>query len=350
MDETTFRILSTSTILTSSSSISSLTNTINKLHGTAYYKNVYDKLRELEKNNIINITRIGRTSIPSINFNNYVTIDLLAEVELRKKQNFLEEHTEMLMLFSEMDTHFNEFCSIKSILIINPEKNIKLNRAEFLFLLKNKSEETENEITEIHLIMQKLQRMHNLKLDCLVLKEKEFIELLKSEDGNPLKEMLSDKIAFFAPQAFWLVIRAALSQGIQLKPAEETNPAEISETDLIYNLSRFGYKEIGLEIKEGRKICIETIITSLLLQSNSRRIDAIPVLLAKNKANYNLLLFLCKKYNRLEKLLGLIKVLKKIKSDKTIEGVIRMLERIGVKGEDVDERSIKQKMRLYNAI
>lgn len=359
MDKTTFRILNTSsTMLSSATSISGLTSSISKSYGAAYYKNIYDKIHKLEKQNIINLTKIGNISIPTINFNNYLTIDLLAEMELKKKQNFLEKNMEMQMLFLEMETYFKEFYSIKSISIISPEKNTKLNRAEFLFLLKEpqstinekpKGDAIRDEILEIRLIFQQLQKIHNIKLDYLILKEKEFIELLKSEEINPLKEMLSDKIVLFGPQAFWGDIKTALSQGIQIRITDETNPAKIAEKDLIYNLGRFGYKEIGSEIKQGKEICIEIIITSLLLQNDARRIEAIPVLLAKNKTDYNLLIFLCKKYNRLEKFFGLINALNRIKPGREIEDAIRILGAMEIKEEKIDETSIKQKMRLYDA-
>jgi hypothetical protein len=362
MDETTFRILNTSSRdLSISTSISELTNNINKSYGTAYYKNIYDKIHDLKKHNIINLTKIGNISVPSINFNNYLTIDLLAEMELRKKQNFLEKNIEIQMLFLEMEAYFKEFYFIKSISIISPEKNIDLNRGEFLFLLKELhptasagkyglDEAIQNEIFQIHSIMQILQSIHNIKLDYLILKEKEFIELLKTEETNPLKEMLSDKIVLIAPQTFWEDIKTALLQGIQIKPIKETNPVKISEQELIYNLSRFGYKEIGSKIKQGKEICIETTITSLLLQNNARRTEAIPVLLAKNRSNYDLLIFLCRKYNKLEKLLGLIRGLNKIKPNKKIENAIKILETMKIKGEKVDKDTIRQKMRLYNAI
>ncbi|NYZ76063.1 hypothetical protein H0N98_02320 [Candidatus Micrarchaeota archaeon] len=364
MEEIRFKILDTLTRdLSSGTSINELTGNIGKLynsaHYTAYYKTIYDKIHELEKQNIISLAKIGNVSIPRINFDNYLTIDFLTEMELRKKQTFLEKNTETGMLFLEIETYFKEFYFIKSISIIDPEKNIKLNRAEFLFILNGLYEHKEkpglqeaiqNEIAQIYSIMEMLQRIHNIKLDYLILNKKEFTELLKREETNPLKEMLSNKVAFFAPQAFWVDIKTILSEGIQIKAIEETNPAKIAEQDLIYNLIRFGYKEFGPRIKEGKKICIETIITSLLLRNNARRIQIIPTLLAKNRYNYNSLIFLCKKYNKLEKLFGLIRGLNKIKPSTETETAIKMIEAMGIKEEKIDEKSIKQKMELYNAI
>lgn len=368
MDETTFRILDAlSKDLGNPISINELTGRIKELHGTAYYKNIYDKIHDLRKQNILIVTEIGKSSIIKLNFNNYLLTDILTEMELKRKQDFLERKAELQMLLLGMETYFSQgFYLIGSISLANPEHNMKLNRAEFLFLLaeplrwaKNEKPEPEekgtamlqSEIHGIHSIMQMLQKMHNIKTDYLILRENEFLELLKSEESNPLKEILSNKIAFHSPQSFWIEIKIALTKGIQIKlEREETNPAKISEQDMIYNLSRFGYKEMGPKMSWGRDICLESIITSLLLKNDARRIEAIPAILAKNKANYNLLIFLCQKYNQLEKLLGLLRVLNKIKGSEETENAIKILEKRKLTGKKYDGKIIKQKMRLYGAI
>jgi len=368
MDETTFRILDAlSRDLGNPISINELTNRIKELHETAYYKNIYDKIQDLKKQNILVISKIGKSSIIKLNFNNYLLTDILAEMELKRKRDFLEKKTELQMLFLEMQTYFNQgFYFIESILLINPENNIKLNRMEFLFILAEQLQWTKNgnpeskekgemmiqsEIQGIHAIMQMLQSMHNIKTDYLILRESEFLELLKSENSNPLKEMLSNKIALYSPQSFWITIKIALTKGIQIKlEKEEANPMKILEHDSIYNLSRFGYKEIGPKTTQGKDICIEFIITSILLKNDARRIQAIPILLAKNKANYNLLIFLCQKFNKLKELFGLLLILNKMKGSREIENAIKILKDMKLKGARFDEKSIRQKMRLYSAV
>lgn len=346
MDKTTFRILDIlSRDLGSSISINQLTKRIKETHGTAYYKNIYDKIQDLKKQDILKLSEIGKASVITLNFSNYRLTDILAEMELKKKQELLEKNIEMQTVFLEIDKEFRGIPSIESILIIDPEKNLKLNRMEFLFLLADF-----DEITNIYSIMEGFQSRHNIKIDSLTITEKEFLNLLDSEESNPLKEMLSNKIAFFSPQDFWIWIKTTVIKGIRIKTGEETNPARISERDLTYNLNRFGYKELGLRIEQGRKICIEYIITSILLQDDARRIQAIPILLTKNKINYNLLIFLCKKYKKAEGLLGIIKALNRIKESDETNNAIKILETMKIKGIKMNEKSIAEKMRLYDAI
>lgn len=147
-------------------------------------------------------------------------------------------------------------------------------------------------------------------------------------------------------------------QGLELKTlSEEIKPQEINENDLTYNLARFGYTEFGSQIKEGTQICLETIITSILLKGNSRKIEAIPVLLAKslNKKtqrtpSYNLLIYLCQKHGQLEKLMGLLEELQKILPNKETEYALKVLKVLKIKPKKADAKAIKEKMRLYNAI
>jgi len=360
MDETTFRVLDAlSADLGSPVSIKKLTDKVRKLHKTAYYKNIYDKIQELERKGIIKLERIGKSSITTLNFDNFSLPDLLTQTEIRKKQNLLENRTELQLLLLEMGTLFKqEFCLINSISIVDPVRTIPLNRAEFLFILKEAKKLSSkgmeqfirNEILNIHLTMRRLQKTHNIKLDCLILSENEFFELLRERRYNPVKCMLSSQIAFFSPQNYWTGLKEAIIGGIKIELAEEINPVKISEQDLVYNLSRFGYKEIGPGIKQGKELCLECTIVSILIRGDARRIEAVTILLAKNRPRYNVLLFLCGKYGKLEKLLGLLKASNRIVKNEERENAIKILEKLETKEEKADEKAIRQKMRLYHAV
>lgn len=365
MDETTFRILDALTRdLGRPTSINELTGKIRKLYKTAHYKNIYDKIQGLKRQDILKLERIGKSSIIWLNFNNYRLTEMLGEMEKEKKWKILEDKEKIKKIVMDLEEHFRSYI-IYSVIMANPEDNIALNRMELLILLPNKqigewrkNGEPDNSMTsfyenqsgEICLIIDGMEKYYNMKLDCLVLYEEEFKELLNSDEANPVKEMLPDHIAIMGPDDFWVAIKIALMEGIKIKREEGINPAKISEMDLIYNLSRFGYREMGSEIKRGRDICLEYIITSILIGGDARRVEAIPVLLAKNRPRYGLLLFLCKKYGKLGKLLGLLKTLDKIIKSKEAGNAIKIMEKMKVKEEPTDEKAIRQKMRLYHAI
>jgi len=354
VDETTFRILDIiSRDLGRPISINELTRKIAKQYGSAYYANIYNKLLALNKEGIIHIERMGKSSIISLNFKSYLLIDLLNEMELKKKQEFIGHRPEQQMLLLEIDTYFSDLPFMKSISLISPDRNAKLNRAELLILLKGTEQELKFQKTRLttNKILSSIQNIHNIKIDHLILIKEEFLSLLKSDEINPLKEMLFDQITFLSPQAFWSEIKTVLEKGIQIRLSEkETNPAIISEIDLVYNLARFGYKEIGSEVKEGEKICIEYTITAILMKDAIRRLDAIPIILAKNKVNYNLLIFLAQKYSLLNKLSGILEALHKIKPIPEVFQAMKILETMNVRGIKTDEKRIEREMKTYNAI
>lgn len=352
MEETTFRIIDTlSRELGNPISISKLTERIKKLHGTAYYANIYRALQNLTREGAITLTKTGNTSIANLNFRNYLLLDLLTEMELRRKHELLKRG-ELQILLMDLDARLRNMRRIESISLINPEQNLKLNRLEFLILLDRDLKDSSrlDYTLTIYELMRELQNKHNTKIDPLILTFDECLELLASEEINPLREMLPYAITIYSPSAFWNEIARSSRKihGIPLRE-KQTNPARIAERDLIHNLARFGYREIGPEIKEGTDICIENIITSLLIEKDARHTEAIPILLAKNKANYNLLIFLSQKYGLEGELLGILRALNSIKPSEERQGATRILEAMKIKEIRADEDSIRQKMRLYTA-
>ncbi len=355
MDETTLRILDILSRETGNPiSINELTKKIEEGYGTAYYVNIYDKTQALAEQRIVTLSKSGKSSITTLNFDNYLLVDLLAEMELKKKQDFLKGRQEMQMLFMELETYIRDLSSLRSICIINPQKNAKLNRVELLILIRNPSGDAiapETDTVAIRKIMQTLQTIHNLKMDHLVLTDVMLFNLLATPEINPIREMLANKIAFFSPQTFWMIIKIGQERDIPVRILEkETNPAKMPEQDLVYNLARFGYKEMGTKIVQSKEIGIEYIITSILLQGDARRKDAVPIILAKkgNETNYDMLVFLCQKYGVLRELFGLLKALNEIKPMAKISETIRTLKSMKIEAIKVDLKNLKEKMRLYN--
>ena len=294
MDTPTIRILDTiSSSIGDSLSIYQLTGRIKENYGSGYYSNIYQKLQELKGEGLLNLesTPTGRSSNIKLNFENYLLVDILAEIEIEKKIEFLSKRNNLFSLFTEMDKSLTDKCSIKSISSINSLKNIKLNKIEFLFLLSETSDYL-RETIGLYKNMLNLQKKHNLKIDNLIIDKHDFFDLLTSDEINPVREALSKKIALFCPQAFWSEIKN-ISERNQIRTiSSETKPLNISDQDLLFNLNRFGYREFGGHFAQGKKYCIEYIITKILLEDDARRMVAIAVILAKNSFKSNLLAFL----------------------------------------------------------
>lgn len=350
MDEATFRILDTlSRELGNMISIHQLTSKIKQYHGTAYYARTYNKLKELSKQGLINITKAGRSSIPSLNFASYALPDLLSEIEMRKKRELLDRSKALRPLLIDMEAYARSNSRIESISLIDPERNARLNRAEFLVLMRNFGESRSDETKSVYKMMRDAQSMCNVRADGLLLSPEDFADMLASDEINPLREMLSNKITFYAPQAFWAEIAVILARGYRIRlRSMETNPAKIAENDLIFNLNRFGYRELGPRIEEGEKICIEYIIVSLMMKGDARRINTIPAIVSKNKVNRSLLVFLSQKYGLSGRLLGLLRAMHKIEPEEKTAIAMSILEELSSKEIRADEEAIARNMRLYN--
>lgn len=340
-------------------SIRKIKEKINDIHGHAHYPEIHSKIQELEKKKIINIDKYGKSSIASLNFDNPLLIDSIAQVELINKIHFLEERKDWQILILQINAYLREFSMIRSILIINPETNAKLNRIEFLILLRK--EENKEESKDIRSNMELLQKVHNIRIDYLLLDETSFENLLRYEDANPIKEIMSDKIAIFYPQDFWFMIKNLLDKGIRIKVEEKSiSLAKISESDIVFNLARFGYKEMGTKIIQGKPIGIEYLVTSILVKKdNIRRLEAIPIILAKNKEkiNYSLLVFLATKLKIIRQLYNILKVLDDITPTKKVKEVMREITDAVKQKVKTDQQAIElslkdmeKKMRLYDVI
>jgi hypothetical protein len=350
MDKVTNRILEEITSsIGDSLSINELTNRMKGKYGSAYYANIYEKLQNLKEKGLLNLEPIGRSSNIKLNFENYLLIDTLSDMEIEKKLAFLSNKANLLSFFADMDKALSDKGSIRSISAINPAKNAKLNRIELLLLL-NENQDYLDQTIELQKITLDLQRKFNLKINNLTLDTNDFLDLLTSDEINPVREALSQQITLYNPQAFWRQINET-AQKSQIKTLQsETKPLSIPDSDLNFNLNRFGYSEFGTRIAQGKKFCIEYIATSLLLREEARGLDAVAVILAKNSFSSNLLSFLSQKYEVTPRFLGILNVLQQTNPKSEVENTAKILKAISTQELPADENSIKQKLELYNAL
>ncbi|MDI6736907.1 MAG: hypothetical protein QME12_00120 [Nanoarchaeota archaeon] len=326
-------------------SISELARAIRKLRGSAYYKNIYDETKSLRKQGIITINESGNSCLLSLNPSCSGIADVMAEAEIIRKRELLAGRENRMLLAADIEAEFRAGHAISAIAMINPEQNFRLNRAELLFILQETCDSDERE--GILLKARGLEKKHGTIIDCILLNEQKLIEMLSNGEANPLKAMLMDKIAISSPQAFWAVLMQAMKEGRRILLQEYIKP---KEDDLMHNMARLGYREIGWKPEKAMDYSIEPLIAEILAKGSARMNEAVPILLAKNPLDYSLLIFLCRRTRLAGKLLGILSAMKKIKSSKELEIAIRIIYGIyGEKEIKADEKSIRQKMRLYSA-
>src|SRR6266516_5089928 len=147
-------------------SIRGLTTEIKREFGSAHYPNIYNALLGLKDKNIIRIERQGNASIPLLNFSNYLIPDMLVEIELQKKRDFLQKWPEAQFVLSNLDLELSSLSFIRSILLIEPEHNMRLNRAELLILI---DQENLANTQKARSTINELRRHNNIRIEHLTL-------------------------------------------------------------------------------------------------------------------------------------------------------------------------------------
>lgn len=358
MNKTTLRILEVlSSEIGTGLSINHLTDKIHTRFNTGFYRDVYKNVQFLAKQRILQISKEGNSSIISLNFDDPFLVDMLAEMELERKRNFLQKRKEFQIWISALSSRIIDYSFINSISLIRPELNAKLNRAELLFLISNSTNQNDMEYRQrdkLHELTDSLQKEYNISIDALFMNPEEFIITFRSSSINPVKEMMSNKIVIFFPQMFWLEMGNTIKRERPLRTEEqEIRPLKITEEELVSNLAMLGYKEIGTDIRPPSKLIgIEYIITAILMGDDSRRIDAVPIVIAKNQdmINYDLLIFLSTKYHTLDRLYSFLKALEQIKPTIRARKILDRLHFMHLDEVKIDLKDLENKLRLYNVI
>jgi hypothetical protein len=139
---------------------------------------------------------------------------------------------------------------------------------------------------------------------------------------------------------------------------------KITRPEIIYNLSRFGYDLIIVKrIKLQRKISLEELTINILIDDPKPRfIEAIPIILLKNKVNEFKLLELAAKYHLKNEIGYLIETALMIKEKKELRGLLYYLKRTKEKekrvlGEEMSEewkqflvRKSPKRIRSWNLL
>jgi len=149
---------------------------------------------------------------------------------------------------------------------------------------------------------------------------------LKQVERNYLSKSIRPKL-----RAVNLISQLNLLEKIK-RPKEK-----IARQEIIYNLSRFGYDLIIIRrIKSQRKISLEELIVKVLIDDPKPRfIEAIPIVLLKNKVDQFRLLELATKYQLKNEIGYLIETALMIKNKKGLMGLLGYLKKTKEKGKRV---------------
>lgn len=289
MDEMTHRILGALTRnLGRPMSIQDLTASIRRHGETAYYANAYRAVQSLRAQELLNLERLGRTYAVSLNFGSYRLVDLLTEMELRRKGAILERMPRAEPPFAALERLFREL-PVEFAWLVAAEKNLRLNRLEVLVCVAKGGED------RVSTALAEPSRKLNIRIDALAITTSEFLSFLTRAEHNPIQEMVADGIALFGPQSFWATIAAAEAEGRHARAAQPVDPVRLSRADLMYNLARFGFPLLGGATR-GKAVCIELTVTAALIRREARLHAGAAVVLSKAAFHPRVLAFLSTKH------------------------------------------------------
>ena len=352
MNDTEFRVLITlSEEIGNSDSISELTKKIKSNFGTADYKNTHNCIQNFAENNMIKFEKKGNSLITKLNFENNLLVDKLTEIEIIKKIKYLENNKKFQIIFSELIFHAKEFKQLKTLIFLDPKNNLKLNKIELLMIINNN--EIKNETRKINKIFEQIKKKHNIELTNLIIEKTSFINYLKSQEANIIKEILKNKIVLFGSQTLWIDIREGVTNGFNIKSEEKTDLNNISRQEILFNLIKFGVTNYEEELTKDTQISLEYIITIILLKKEfNELVKAIPIIILKNieKINFNLLIYLTEKYGISNKLFNIFKTINEIIPNKKIKDAIKKIPHKKLLITDSNAKEFKEIMIQYSII
>jgi predicted nucleotidyltransferase len=173
------------------------------------YRPTYNHINEMEKEDIIKISKIGNSKQCTLNFKNVKTKHLLQELDIIKKQELYNKNPKLKAIIESLILKLTEkyILEIFSIVLFgsyakgNATKQSDIDLMFIVNNLKNKNlrESIERECASY-------QYSYNIKISPLITDFLEFKKMLKSEELNVGKEVREYGISLYGYEFFWRII------------------------------------------------------------------------------------------------------------------------------------------------
>ncbi|MCL5679810.1 MAG: hypothetical protein M1465_00495 [Candidatus Marsarchaeota archaeon] len=318
-------------------SILEMSKGIDRKYGPAYYPNIYNTVKGLEKRGIIHIEPEGNSRLIRLNMENPLSVYYISEVENYKNQR-ISMSKEVLSGILDLIQEFDIF----SICALDAERYKKINRLELLVLTRNHGENK-----GLIKSLLKMESDYNIKVDPIILTLDEFIKIMKASELDLIKDLILNKNILYNSDGFWELIK---QHGINAR-YEKFNkfPQDLTRDELAYNYSRFGYR-LNENIKPNNKIAIEPIIFSMSISEEIRIKYGTIILFYKNieKINWAYLYYIYKRYDNLGKLKGILLSLARLPNVQHNNEIEYYINLIPDKLNIYDSKLVKKYIELYD--
>lgn len=262
------------------------------------YKNTRHTVLRLRLENVLSTKSRGKSTMTGLNFGSPLLAGELAIFEIEKKRRFLTANPDFNGVLWELEKKLDAVADFA--ILSDPERSRITGSWDALLAVRDESAADR--------VVGNFEKMHNIRINQLVLMPREFESSMTSEEGNPAKAFLAgERMVLLNPERFWRTVCSMKERGLEIKLENLPNPTKLKDEAILANMSIFGYplrspsakkpSEAGLE-----KIALESLIAAIVFKGgDARLIEAIPILLAKNPVNQRYLFFMAKKYGMINK-------------------------------------------------
>jgi len=302
--------------LGSGGSILDITKKLKGRHNSIYYSNIYNTIKRLNKKGFLKIEKEGKSSLINIDFDNPGSIYCLSEIENHKSaESKIPKDITTAILDQGIRMGPITICALEA------DKHLKINRIELLLIIDGR------ERRKLIGQLQDIESRNNTKIDPIILSITEFEQIMKTEEQSSLKDMIVDRTILYNSESFWRIIMKYSISGKYKKLGKQLQ--DLTENELAFNYSRFGYS-LYEKTKDSGRISLEETIFLMSTKTEARTKYGAIILLYKNldRIKWGYLYYFYKRYDLLDELKGMLTSINEIKGsdDKNIKFYINIIK------------------------
>ena len=173
------------------------------------YVPAYNHIGEMEKEEIINVSKIGNSKQCKLNLENQKTRHLLQELDIRRKDDLYKKNPKIKPVIETLISKLNEkyISELLSIILFGSYAKGTANKQSDIDLMFIVSDLKNEDLREgIERECASFQYSHNIKISPLITNIGEFKKMLNLKDLNVGKETKESGISLYGHELFWRVV------------------------------------------------------------------------------------------------------------------------------------------------
>jgi predicted nucleotidyltransferase len=173
------------------------------------YRPAYNHITEMEKEQIIQIQKIGHSKQCKLNLASAKTRHLLESLDIIKKEELYEEHQKLKVIIEGLISKLTEkyFSEIHSVILFGSYAKgtaTKQSDIDLMFIVNNLKNNNLRESIERE--SASYEYSHNIKISPLITDIEELKKMLRAKELNVGKEAREYGISLYGHEMFWRMV------------------------------------------------------------------------------------------------------------------------------------------------